>query len=241
MCIFPQDYMYFIFQVVIYHISNSSDDNQTSVSGVTGGPTSTYLQESSILSNTSAKSTSRRRVRFANLSSTTSSSSSSSANHSQAYKMRLYKKGGKRKADNIYRKKGGKAKNEAEDICVKKGGKNVADDITHNSPAGSGTILHRRNKRRAGKQRQESNLLKTLIIVNMAFFLCHISDVLRSVINMLGLNVGSSVDNPVYDFTVFLVFVNCALNPFIYALNYNVFKQEMMRYVVVPCRNCLCD
>ena len=70
---------------------------------------------------------------------------------------------------------------------------------------------------------QVSNIIKTLLIVVLFFFLCFASEETFYLLYNLGYEV--NWDGVYYKFSVIMVFLNCTVNPFIYLFNYKDFQK----------------
>ena len=68
------------------------------------------------------------------------------------------------------------------------------------------------------------NVLKTLIFLTILFFLCWVWNITFFFLYTIGLYVQTS--GPFYNFSVFMVNVNCCVNPFCYALQYREFQAQ---------------
>jgi len=82
----------------------------------------------------------------------------------------------------------------------------------------------------AQSKRVKWNIIKTMIIVTVAFVLCWLPVnvyflILTLLVQSTSLMVG-------YDPTVFLVYLNVCMNPFIYALKHDGVKQQLARLMV---------
>lgn len=85
-------------------------------------------------------------------------------------------------------------------------------------------------------QKQEINLLKTIVIVCLCFFVCYIFQVVRIIFYLFGYDVELNEDHRLYDIIDLVAFTNCAVNPFVYAFKYTLFREELDRYIIKPCR-----
>ena len=70
-----------------------------------------------------------------------------------------------------------------------------------------------------------TNTIKTLLLVSLCFVICWSN----SQIYYLMYNLGYQVDwnSTYYNFTVFMVFVNCTVNPFIYLIKYKDYQEAL--------------
>ena len=71
------------------------------------------------------------------------------------------------------------------------------------------------------------NVLKTLILLSSCFFLCWCWNITFYLLFILG--VPMSMNTMFYNFTVFMMNVNCCINPFCYAVQYREFQQQAKR------------
>ena len=80
------------------------------------------------------------------------------------------------------------------------------------------------NKVAVQKARASRNVLKMLVIIVVCYILCNS----WNQFTFLAFNFGYTVDftSGYYNFTVIAIFLNCCANPFIYALNYEIFQKE---------------
>lgn len=79
--------------------------------------------------------------------------------------------------------------------------------------------------------RAQVNVTRTMIIVSVAFAVCWTPNQ----IYYLMFNLGCQVDflSPLYLFTLFFSFMNCCINPFIYAFKYDALKDAVK--ACLPC------
>ena len=73
------------------------------------------------------------------------------------------------------------------------------------------------------------NVLKTLVTVCVAFFLCWVSNQVYFLLFNIG--IGLTMSNPFYPFSVATAQINCAINPLIYAAKYTEFRKAFVRLV----------
>ena len=84
-------------------------------------------------------------------------------------------------------------------------------------------------EQRSDRYRKASvNILKTLILVCFLFFVCWAGNTTSFVFWAFGL-FPNFVSTPWYHISTCLCFVNCAVNPFIYSLQYREFKMAAYR------------
>ena len=81
--------------------------------------------------------------------------------------------------------------------------------------------------------RAKTNVLKTLVLLSSCFFLCWGWNVTLFLLFTLG--VPLSFDTPFYNFSVFMININCCVNPFCYAVQYREF-QEQARSIFCNCK-----
>ena len=87
-----------------------------------------------------------------------------------------------------------------------------------------------REERRARARR---NLIKTLVTVCIAFFLCWILN--QTYFFLYNVGVKISFTSSFYYLTVYLAFVNCVINPIIYTAQYREFQNAVK--AKLPCFN----
>ena len=68
------------------------------------------------------------------------------------------------------------------------------------------------------------NVLKTLVCLTVLFFLCWIWNI--SFIFLYGIGVRIATTGPFYNFSVFMLNINCCVNPFCYAVQYREFQSQ---------------
>ncbi|KAI0211278.1 hypothetical protein LSAT2_003902, partial [Lamellibrachia satsuma] len=75
--------------------------------------------------------------------------------------------------------------------------------------------------------RARRNVLKTLLLVVVGYLLCNTCNQLT----FLAYNFGAPLDfsSSYYDFTVVAMFANCCINPFLYALQYRPYQNELRK------------
>ncbi len=79
------------------------------------------------------------------------------------------------------------------------------------------------------KQRQlEMNILKTLVTVNAAFFLCWVWNAIWAIAWIANTKFGTT-NRVYYDFSVMMGFINSILNPFLYSASYKQFQAQSKR------------
>ena len=98
----------------------------------------------------------------------------------------------------------------------------------------SQSSLHKEQNRKEKKEAEiRKNILKTLALVCLCFIIC----LGPNQIYFLLINTGFDLPfgTPLYDFTVCLMFLNCAVNPICYGLQYREFRAQARRLF---CRVC---
>ena len=73
----------------------------------------------------------------------------------------------------------------------------------------------------------KTNVLKTLVLLSSCFFLCWGWNVTLFLLFTLG--VPLSFDTTFYNFSVFMININCCVNPFCYAVQYREFQEQARR------------
>ena len=83
------------------------------------------------------------------------------------------------------------------------------------------------NELSAQNVRVRRNILKTLLLVIIAYVLCNSFNQLT----FLAFNFGAPLDfnGYYYDFTVIAMFANCCINPFVYVLQYRPYQNELRK------------
>ena len=80
----------------------------------------------------------------------------------------------------------------------------------------------------AGQDKMGKNVLKTLALVSLTFIICWAPNTVVFALYITGFDT-MLFSTDFYDFTVYLVFLNCCLNPFIYAAQYKDFQNQMKK------------
>lgn len=75
------------------------------------------------------------------------------------------------------------------------------------------------------QQRIRRNLIKTLITVAVAYVLCVSWN--QTYFYLVNLGVSLPYNTPFYHFTVYALFTNCIINPFIYTARYREFRKSV--------------
>lgn len=78
-------------------------------------------------------------------------------------------------------------------------------------------------------ERARVNLLKTLILISACFFLCQSWNQIYFMLAFFGVNI--NFNGSFYHFTVIAIFTNSCINPLIYTIKYQKFKQGFKRLV----------
>ena len=78
-------------------------------------------------------------------------------------------------------------------------------------------------------QLARTNTIKTLLTVALCFVICWSNVEIYTAIYYLSNDVqsGSYWNNTYFNFTVFMVFLNCTINPFIYLIKYKDFQEAL--------------
>ena len=76
-------------------------------------------------------------------------------------------------------------------------------------------------------ERALRNLLTTLLIVIICFFLCWVCNQVFFILLSFGFMI-ASLQSPFYHFSVVAVFCNCCCNPIIYMIKYKKFQVGLM-------------
>ncbi len=84
------------------------------------------------------------------------------------------------------------------------------------------------NTSSSGQEKIEKNVFKTLALVSLTFVICWAPNTIVYALFVAKVNV-KIITTPFYHFTVYLVFLNCCLNPFIYAAQYRDFQKQMKK------------
>lgn len=92
-------------------------------------------------------------------------------------------------------------------------------------------------KRNETMARARTNVIKTLILVGVLFVVCWTLNTFYLLLTFLGYP-GVRLEGDFYNFTVYMVFLNCCVNPIIYTLKYKHF-QIAVRYLI--CRQRVTD
>jgi len=81
------------------------------------------------------------------------------------------------------------------------------------------------NASQAQSKRTKWNVIKTMILVSVAFVFCWLPN---NILSMVILSSGQTATLAVaYYVTVFLIYLNISMNPFIYALKHEGVKQQL--------------
>ncbi len=84
------------------------------------------------------------------------------------------------------------------------------------------------NTSSSGQEKIGKNVFKTLALVSLTFIICWAPNTIVFALFVTKLNI-KIITTPFYHFTVYLVFINCCLNPFIYAAQYKDFQRQMKK------------
>ena len=88
-----------------------------------------------------------------------------------------------------------------------------------------GPIGESNRKQSEVMERAKANVLKTLIVLSVCFFLCYVWNVTYFLLFTLGANV--SITSSFYSFSVIMININCCINPFCYAVQYREFQEQV--------------
>ena len=91
--------------------------------------------------------------------------------------------------------------------------------------ASSGSLTEGSNKQTKVMDRAKDNVFKTLLFLSACFFLCYVWNI--SFFLLFSLGVPLSTTTPFYNFSVFMVNINCCINPFCYAVQYREFQEQV--------------
>ena len=75
-------------------------------------------------------------------------------------------------------------------------------------------------------QRAKRNTIKTLILVACGFVMCWSWNQIYYFLMLIDI-IENDFSSPFYHFTVYMVFCNCCINPFVYSLNYKPFQEAV--------------
>ena len=70
----------------------------------------------------------------------------------------------------------------------------------------------------------KANVLKTLVLLTALFFLCWVWNTVFIFLFSIGVKI--STTGPFYNFSVFMMNINCCVNPFCYAVQYREFQTQ---------------
>ncbi len=73
--------------------------------------------------------------------------------------------------------------------------------------------------------RVKKNIIKTLAIVSLAFIVCLSPNQIYYFLSNIGVDV-ASYTTMALDITVYMMFSNCVVNPFVYVLQYREFREH---------------
>ena len=91
--------------------------------------------------------------------------------------------------------------------------------------AQGGPLGKSNNKQSETMGRAKDNVFKTLLFLSACFFLCYVWNI--SFYLLFSVGVPLSTTTPFYNFSVFMVNVNCCVNPFCYAVQYREFQEQV--------------
>ncbi len=91
--------------------------------------------------------------------------------------------------------------------------------------ATTGSVGENPNNNQTNKLTQaKENILKTLVILTVLFFLCWVWNIIFFLLVTFGVPLVPS--GPFYDFSVYMTNVNCCVNPMCYAVQYREFQKQ---------------
>ena len=73
------------------------------------------------------------------------------------------------------------------------------------------------------------NILKTLAVVSLCFIICLGPNQVYYFLINVGLPLNKPFNNPFFDFSVYMMVLNCIINPFIYSAQYSEFKKQVTK------------
>ena len=94
-----------------------------------------------------------------------------------------------------------------------------AGDCTNNDSA--------TNRKLEKSRRIQNNILRTLVLVCACFFLCWVWNQIYFL--LFNLHIHANFRSPFYHFTVYAAFINCMINPIVYAAQYKDFQNQVMK------------
>ena len=103
----------------------------------------------------------------------------------------------------------------------------IRSKVHPNRPDGLGVHLETNKARENNMQRVSRNILKTLVLVTICFVVCWTGNQVIFLLYNLGVKI--DFNGFFYNMTVYLAFLNCCTNPFVYVLQYQQFQQQMKR------------
>lgn len=86
------------------------------------------------------------------------------------------------------------------------------------------TTDNQNNKQEIQKRRARRNVIKTLVLVAVCFFLCWVWNQVFFLLFNLG--YPSNFTTIFYNFTVYSAFISCCINPFVYTAQYRDFQKQ---------------
>ena len=101
------------------------------------------------------------------------------------------------------------------------------------------TLVHQDTRRYLNNDKAKKNVVKTLAIVNVCYFMCWLPNKVYVSLFVLGKLSSFGI---IFQATVVMVFVNCCINPIIYITTYDVFKKGLTMLFRRSRNNvCFCD
>ncbi len=91
--------------------------------------------------------------------------------------------------------------------------------------AESGSLSGGENSQLKTMNKAKVNVLITLFLVTGLFFLCWVWNM--TFFFLVSIKINLSMTSPFYNFTVFMMSINCCVNPFCYAVQYKDFQNQV--------------
>ncbi len=111
-------------------------------------------------------------------------------------------------------------------VVAKKINTDIIDDVSKVDPkSGEKQTDIQTTKRNKTFQRALKNTIKTLVMVGVGFMVCWTTNQIIYLLTYFGYEI--EWNGAFYHFTVFMVFLNCTINPFLYLLKYPDFQKAV--------------
>ena len=91
--------------------------------------------------------------------------------------------------------------------------------------ASEGPLVERNKNQTNVMDKAKDNVFKTILFLSTCSFLCHVWN--TSFFLLFSLGIPLSTTTPFYNFSVFVVNINCCVNPSCYAVQYREFQQQV--------------